>query len=142
MLNHNFLFRDGVCYEDTLCFFYVLKYIISISLVRDHTLFYHIRSNSINITGNGEIVNAPSWLVICNDVLTNLSEGWERKKMAFFADGFCRRYVAPFRDVFSLYWKKVWHYGCLMVLMRLMLAYVLGNLKHGSIVFAWLKSKK
>ena len=87
MLNHNFLFRDGVCYEDTLCFFYVLKYIISISLVRDHTLFYHIRSNSINITGNGEIVNAPSWLVICNDVLTNLSEGWERKKMAFLQMG-------------------------------------------------------
>lgn len=148
MLNHNLLFREGVCFEDTLWLFYVFKYITSINLVRDHTHFYHIRSNSINITGNGEIVNAPSWVVIYNDVLANLSEGWERKEMAFFADGFCRRYVecrlyvAPFRDVFSLYWKKAWHYGCMMVLMRLMLAYILGNLKHGSKVLAWLESKK
>ena len=146
MLNHNLLFREGVCFEDTLWLFYVLKYITSISLIRNHTHFYHIRSNSI--TGNGEIVNAPSWVAIYNDVLANLSEGWERKEMAFFADGFCRRYVecrryvAPFRDVFSSYWKKAWHYGCMMVLMRLMLAYILGNLKHGSKVLAWLESKK
>lgn len=146
MLNHNLLFREGVCFEDTLWLFYVLKYITSISLVRDHTHFYHIHSNSI--TGNGEIANAPSWVAIYNDVLANLSEGWERKEITFFADGFCRRYiecrryVAPYRDVFSLYWKKAWHYGCLMVLMKLMLAYALGNQKYGSKVLAWLKRIK
>ena len=145
ILNHNLLFREGVCFEDSLWLFYVLKYITSINLISDHTHFYHIRPNSI--TGNGEIVNAPSWVAIYNDVLANLSEGWERKEMAFFADGFCRRYVeciryvAPFQDVFSLYWKKAWHYGCLMVLMKLMLAYALGNQKHGSKVLARLKKK-
>ena len=87
-------------------------------------------------------------MAIYNDVLANLSEGWERKEIAFFADGFCRRYVecrryvALFQDVFSLYWKKAWHYGCLMVLMKLMLAYALGHLKLGSKVLVWLKRRK
>ena len=144
-MNHNLLFREGIFFEDVLWLFYVLKYITSINLINDHTHFYHIRPNSITV--DREVDKTPSWIAIYSEVLSNLSKGWEKKEMAYFADGFCRRYVecrryvAPYQDVFSLYWKKAWHYGCLIVLMKLMLAYALGHLMFGSKVLVWLKGR-
>lgn len=143
---HNLLFRDGVHFEDTLWLFYVLKYLNGIYLVSDLTHYYHVRPNSL-VTGMSEVDKASSSMALYCDVLTHLSGGWERKEMAFYADGFCRRYVecvrfAPaYQDVFSLYWEKAWHYGCMTVLLKLVLARSLGCLKHGPEVLAWIKTK-
>lgn len=113
----NLYFKEGILYEDRLWIFYVKKYIEKFYISNDVTYIYHVRPNSI--TTQGKIIAvANSFIVMYQDVLTNLTQNREKFEIDGWISGFCKPYcmyldeVPSLKDIHALYKKRARQYHC------------------------------
>ena len=89
---HHVSFREGILHEDDLWQFYVIKYLTGLCVVQDVTYNYRKRPGSI-VTGSASEKVGKSLAVRYEEVLENLTEGYERLELKRYVDGFAMRYL-------------------------------------------------
>lgn len=114
---HDLYFKEGIIIEDYLWTFHVMKYLSTVSVVKDITYHYYIKPGSI-VTSSGDHKFGKSWSIIYNEILHNLTPGREGKELSRNVEGFCRRYLKykaefpVYTTLYDLYRKQARRYGC------------------------------
>jgi len=147
ILEHQLLFNEGKVFEDVHWSFYMTKYLNNIRIYKGVTYYYHMRPSSIvNTTDSWNTGN--SFKVIYEDILQQLTEGWEAKELNCYVEGFCKRYlqyrtiIPEYENLYKVYSSKAQDFGCKEVLLKLRLAYMMGKVPFGLGILGMMKSAK
>ena len=136
LFQHYLSFKEGILYEDGLWSFYLMKYISNVYFLSDITYHHRIRPNSI-MTGTSKKKEAYHRRIVCQDIITHLTPGFEAEEYRLHVRGFLYHYCRyvnieqTFQKVFPLYWKKAWHLKLYICCLFLVIGYILGKFKYG-----------
>lgn len=84
--------REGLVFEDLLWVFYLMKHLRKAYLYEGITHYYCLRQGSILVEAKPESVRC--YVTSFNEILNNLSEGYERDEIAGYLYYFIKRYVS------------------------------------------------
>ena len=131
LLAHPLSFREGIIFEDNLWTFHLLKYLSDLRIISATTYIHRMRPGSI-MTSGSERVAGESRLINYAEKLQNLTPGYERQELRFFANRFCLRYlryiraVPGFPGMLTRYAARAKESGCGFVRLKLAFARLLG----------------
>ena len=90
--DHHISFKEGIIHEDNLWQFYVIKYLSGLCVVQDVTYNYRKRPGSI-VTAAASYKVGNSFAATYDELLDNLTEGYEPLELKRYVDGFAMRYL-------------------------------------------------
>lgn len=147
VIKNNLLCKENIIHEDVLWNFYLLKYLRKAFWISDITYSYRYRPNSIT-TGIGNKTNALNLCIITQEIVSNLTPGYERQEFDYFSTlifDFDIKYtyeIPIFNEVLKLCYDKGKLYGGNVPRIKCALRYYLGRNKNGWIIWEILKRVK
>ena len=122
--------REGLVFEDLLWTFYLMKHLKKAYLCEAITHYYCLRQGSILVEAKPKAV----WCYVTsfNEILNNLSEGYERDEIKGYLYYFIKRYISyvkivpEFKETIKLYRDKSMQYHCWKVNLFLYFTGLLG----------------
>ena len=123
--------REGLVFEDLLWVFYLMKHLRKAYLCEEITHYYCLRQGSILVEAKPESVRC--YVTSFNEILNNLSEGYERNEIEGYLYYFIKRYVSYFKivpefmDAIRLYMARAMQYRCWKVYIVLSITNILGR---------------
>lgn len=141
VMEHELFCKEGVLYEDQLWTFYLMKYLSKVAYEQKVTYHWKRRPFSIT-TGTDDKTKSIHYNIIYNDILNNLTEGYEKEEFDYVAKSICNLFVrfghlAPgFKDLLKLCWQKNKLYGNRIISLLLVISNVLGRFKYGWVLWS------
>lgn len=123
--------REGLVFEDLLWVFYLMKHLRKAYLYEGITHYYCLRQGSILVEARPESVKC--YTICFNEILNNLSEGYERDEINGFLYYFIKRYISyvkivpEFKETIRLYKARAVQYHSWKVYVFLSMTIVLGR---------------
>lgn len=136
--------REGLVFEDLLWVFYLMKHLRKAYLYEGITHYYCLRQGSILVEAKPKAVMC--YVTSFNEILNNLSEGFERDEIEGFVYYFIKRYVAyvkivpEFKESISLYMSRAKQFHCWYVYIILIVIFYFGRFGNPSKVLEWLNT--
>lgn len=124
--------HEGLVFEDLLWVFYLMKHLKKAYLCKEITHYYCLRQGSILVEAKPESVMC--YVTSFNEILNNLSEGYERDEINGYLYYFIKRYVSyvkvvpQFKETIRLYRNKARQYHCWKVYIVLFIIGVVGRI--------------
>lgn len=121
--------REGLVFEDLLWVFYLMKHLKKAYLYEGTTYYYCLRQGSILVEAKPESVRC--YVTSFNEILNNLSEGYERDEIAGYLYYFIKRYVSyvkmvpEFKETARLYRARAMQCHCWKVYVILSITRIL-----------------
>ncbi len=121
--------REGLVFEDLLWVFYLMKHLRKAYLYEGITHYYCLRQGSILVEAKPESVRC--YVTSFNEILNNLSEGYERNEIEGFLYYFIKRYVSyvkivqEFKETARLYRARAMQCHCWKVYVILSITSIL-----------------
>ena len=147
IIQNDLLCKEGIIYEDILWTFHLLKFLQKAAFVPDVT--YHYKKRNYSITTSTDIrTKYNSFSIICQDVLTHLTPGYEHEELSGYSIIISERccllaYNEPsFEKIIQLCREKSKQYGSRSLRLKLTAIYYLGKFRYGWVVMALLKRIK
>lgn len=114
---HHLCFKEGIAWEDTLWFFFVVKYLSHLYTIPDVTYHYVKRPSSVT-TGMvkwEELRNY--WCIVYEEIVDHLTDGEEKREAKYHWQRFCYRCIniqdnGKFRRIARKYKKVLWKAHC------------------------------
>lgn len=114
---HHLCFKEGIAWEDTLWFFFVVKYLSHLYTIPDVTYHYVKRPSSVT-TGMvkwEELRNY--WCIVYEEIVDHLTDGEEKREAKYHWQRFCYRCIniqdnGKFRRIARKYKKVLWKEHC------------------------------
>lgn len=144
LLKHDLLFKEGSLYEDVLWSFHLMKYLSNVKFVSEVTYYTRFRPGSI-MSGTDQFTSAIHYQRLYQDILTDLTIGFEKMELAFYAKAFAKMYVSRVRvlpelkALYQKYWDRAWGFGLIGTCARLSFNRFLGMFKWGWIVVGMMR---
>lgn len=126
--------REGLVFEDLLWVFSLIKHLRKAYLCEGITHYYCLRQGSILVEARPESVRC--YAAIFNEILNNLSDGYERDEIDGYVYYFIKRYVSyvkivpEFKETIRLYQNKAKQYHCRFVFIVLNLVSVISRFRN------------
>lgn len=123
--------REGLVFEDLLWVFYLMKHLNKAYLFEETTYYYCLRRGSIMVEAKPESVRC--YVTSFNEILTNLSIGYERAEIEGYLYYFIKRYVSyvkvvlEFKETIRLYRSRAVEYRSWKVYILLSITIILGR---------------
>lgn len=136
--------REGLVFEDLLWVFSLIKHLRKAYLCEGITHYYCLRQGSILVEARPESVRC--YVAIFNEILNNLSDGYERDEIEGYVYYFIKRYVSyvkivpEFKEVIRLYKAKAKQYHCWYVYVIFIVTGVVGRLGNPAGLLGWLNA--
>ena len=147
LIDHQLFNKEGIIHEDILWVFYLLKYLNKVCFVSTVTYHQRKRPNSIT-TGTDKVTEACHWAIIYDDMLSNLTPGYEKEEYVYHTKWFGSvllgffRYDQGLKETFRLCWEMSRQYGDGKVRFKLAVYRFLGSFEYGWVVVAlWRRVK-
>ena len=137
---HHLRFKEGIAWEDTLWFFYVVKYLNHLYTIPDITYHYVKRPKSVT-TGMVRWEELRGyWCTVYEDIVDHLTEGEETREVKYHWGGFCYRCISIkdnglFRRIARKYKKVLWEGHCYADWFLISIIVVLSRFKWGRNAF-------
>ena len=134
--------REGLVFEDLLWVFSLMKHLRKAYLCEGITHYYCLRQGSILVEARPESVRC--YVAIFNEILNNLSNGYERDEIEGYVYYFIKRYVSyvkivpEFKEAIRLYKAKAKQYCCWYVYVILFVVGIVGRLGNPARLLGWL----
>ena len=134
--------REGLVFEGLLWVFYLMKHLKKAYLCKEITHYYCLRQGSILVEAKPESVRC--YVTSFNEILNNLSEGYERDEINGYLYYFIKRYVSyvrivsEFKDTIRLYRNKAQQYRCWYVYVVLSCTRICGSFSHQLRFLKWM----
>lgn len=153
LININFLrryglfFKDGLIWEDTLWFFYVVKYLSHLYIISDVT--YHYMKHPFSITTgmykSEELVH--HWSLVFKKIAESFTDAEKGREAQYHMRGFCYRCVDntdnnEFRHVATLYSKVLYDEKMFLDWCVINMVVFISRLPKGKQVIHWLVRKQ
>lgn len=137
---HQVRFKEGIFWEDTLWFFFVVKYLSHLYIIPDVTYHYVKRPQGIT-TGSvkgQELVN--SWCIVYDEIASYFTKGDRRREVKYHWKGFCVRCIGnpdnqEYRRIAKKYKKVLREEHCLYDLILLNEIVFLSKYRWGKTAF-------
>lgn len=144
---HHLRFKEGITWEDTLWFFFVVKYLNHLYTIHDVTYHYSKRPSSIT-TGMiwwEELRNY--WCIVYEEIVDHLTEGEEKREAKYHWKRFCYRCIniqdnGKFRRIARKYKKALWKAHCYPDWCLLSMIVFLSRFKWGKNAFLRIAYRK
>lgn len=144
---HQLRFKEGIAWEDTLWFFFVVKYLNHLYTLPDVTYHYIKRPQSVT-TGMvkwEELRNY--WCIVYEEIVDHLTEGEETREAKYHWKGFCFRCIniqdnGKFRRIARKYKKVLWKGHCCSDWFLLSMIVLLSRFKWGKNAFLRIAYRK
>ncbi len=143
---NNLYCREGLVFEDLLWIFYLMKHLNKAYLCEETTYYYCLRQGSILVEAKPESVKC--YVTSFNEILNNLSNGYERDEINGYLYYFIKRYVSyvkivhEFQNTINLYKARARQYHCWKAYMFLSLTRVLGSVGNPLRFLGWLNTMR
>lgn len=117
VVDNRLYYKEGIIYEDLLWTFYLIRCLDNAQLCQDVTYYYHIRPGSI-LTGGSVEDKGQGYVVVFNEILHNLTPGYEKEELGGFQTTFCTvlakyfRYVPDLKAILRSYLRLAKQYCC------------------------------
>lgn len=140
LIRHQLSFKEGIFWEDTLWFFFVLKYLNHFYIIPDVTYHYVKRPQGIttgSVKGN-ELVQ--SWHIVYDEIANHFTEDERGREAEYHMKGLCFRCIdnsdnREFRKIAKKYKKVLWEERRLSDSALLSGIVLLSRFKWGRIAF-------
>ena len=124
LIRNQVVFKEGILWEDTLWFFFVMKYLSNLYIIPDVTYHYVKRPQGIT-TGSvrgRELVR--SWSIVYDEIASHFTKGDRRREAKYHWKGFCVRCIdnpdnKEYRKIAQKYKKVLREEHCLYDLILL-----------------------
>lgn len=116
IIDNDLFNKEGIINQDLLWMYYLTKCLSKAILLEDVTYYYRIRPGSI-VTGSSKIKQGHSYVIIYDNILSNLTKGKEKGELYGFLYNFCyqiisyKKYVPQLEPVYREYKRSVKEYG-------------------------------
>ena len=134
--------REGLVFEDLLWVFYLMKHLKKAYLCEDTTYYYCLRRGSILVEAKPESVKC--YVTSFNEILNNLTEGYEREEIEGYLYYFIKRYlsfvkiVPDFKETIELYKSRASQYHCWKGYNLLSFAVIMGGVGNLTGLLRWM----
>lgn len=143
---NNLYCREGLVFEDLLWIFYLMKHLNKAYLCEETTYYYCLRQGSILVEAKPESVKC--YVTSFNEILNNLSNGYERDEINGYLYYFIKRYVSyvkivpEFKNTIRLYKSKARLFRCWKVYVALSITIILEHFGNPSKILGWLNAMR
>lgn len=143
---NNLYCREGLVFEDLLWIFYLMKHLNKAYLCKETTYYYCLRQGSILVEAKPESVRC--YVTSFNEILNNLSNGYERDEINGYLYYFIKRYITyvkivhEFQGTINLYKSRAKQYHCWKAYMFLSFTRIFGSVGNPLRFLRWLNAMR
>lgn len=94
LLRHQLYFKEGLFWEDTLWFFFVVKYLNHLYTIPDVTYYYEKRPDSITMGMVGQKELIRHWCMVYNEIAENFTAGDTGREARFHLRKLCFKCIS------------------------------------------------
>lgn len=146
LLQHQLYFKEGIYWEDTLWFFFIVKYLNHLYVIPDVTYYYVKRPQALTtgMVKGKELIH--SWCIVYDEMANHFTEDDRCREAKYHMKGLCYRCIeAPdkhvFRGIAKKYKKALWEEHCFSIWILLSLIVVLSRFQSGRKAFLRIANK-
>lgn len=138
IVNNKVRFKEKLLYEDQLWMFFLMKHLENVYICNEVTYHYCIRPGSLTTTDKK--TKGENLQIVFDEILNHLTLGKEKKELRGYFYKFSYMYllyvgcVPSLKNILALYQKRAKMYGCLFIILALILVDIIGHLSNPLII--------